>query len=133
MQLTKDNTNFTDISLSFKPNPLNGDITILKDERAISNALKNVVMIAVYERPFDSLFGSNVSKVLFEPADTMSADDLEYEIRRTILRNEPRVRVKDVRVNINYDTGHYDVTIVYVIIGFEEVLTLDFILTPTTT
>ena len=133
VQLTKTNKKFTDISLSFQPNPLNGDISVLKDERAINNALKNIIMTSLYEKPFDSMFGSTVNRILFEPADTMTADDLQFEIKRAIARNEPRVKVEFVDVRINYDTGDYNVKIKYLIIGYDEVLNVDFILTPTTT
>ena len=133
VQLTKTNKTFTDISLSFTPNPLNGDITVLKDERAINNALKNIVMTAIYERPFDSMFGSTISRLLFEPADEMTTEDLRQEIERAIRRNEPRVKTKRIEVKINYDTGDYDVKIIYVIVGYDEVFNVNFILTPTTT
>ena len=133
VQLTKTNKKFTDISLSFQPNPLNGDISVLKDERAINNALKNIIMTSLYEKPFDSMFGSTVNRILFEPADTMTADDLQFEIKRAIARNEPRVKVEFVDVRINYDTGDYNVKIKYLIVGYDEVLNVDFILTPTTT
>ena len=133
VQFTKTNKKFTDISLSFQPNPLNGDISVLKDERAINNALKNIIMTSLYEKPFDSMFGSTVNRILFEPADTMTADDLQFEIKRAISRNEPRVKVEFVDVRINYDTGDYNVKIQYLIIGYDEVLNVDFILTPTTT
>ena len=133
VQLTKTNKKFTDISLSFQPNPLNGDISVLKDERAINNALKNIIMTSIYEKPFDSMFGSTVNRILFEPADTMTADDLQFEIKRAIARNEPRVKVEFVDVRINYDTGDYNVKIKYLIVGYDEVLNVDFILTPTTT
>ena len=133
VKLTKTNKKFTDISLSFQPNPLNGDISVLKDERAINNALKNIIMTSLYEKPFDAMFGSTVNRILFEPADTMTADDLQFEIKRAIARNEPRVKVEFVDVRINYDTGDYNVKIKYLIIGYDEVLNVDFILTPTTT
>ena len=133
MQLTKTNKDFTDISLSFQPNPLNGDITVLKNERAINNALKNCVMIAVGEGTFDYNFGSVINQLLFEPADEMTAEDMIQEIERTIARNEPRVETKDIIVRINYDTGEYNVRIEYKIVGYDETFNVDFVLTPTTT
>ena len=130
--LTRVNREFKDISLAFTPNPINGDITVLKNERAISNSLKNCVMIAVSEVPFDNEMGSIVNQMLFEVADEMTMDDISEEIRRTIARNEPRVEVKDLI--INYDENNaYDISVYYVIKGNEEVLILDFILTPSTT
>ena len=133
VQLTKDNKTFTDISLSFQPNPLNGDITVLRDDRAITNALKNCVLIAAGETSFDNNFGSVVSTLLFEPTDEVTADDLRYEIERTIKRNEPRVEIDFIRVIPNYDQGSFSVIIQYKIVGYDQTFNVDFILTPTTT
>ena len=93
---------FVDLSLSFEPNPLNGDITILKNERAISNALKNIIVFVVGEVPFNNSVGSYVTDYLFEtygPAVTML---LKEEIERCIKRNE-------VRQYRNRQNNHHDV------------------------
>ena len=122
---------FVDISLSFTPNPINGDIPLLKDERAINNALKNCVMIAVKEVPFNRNMGSIVGQLLFEPADSITADDLQNEIERTIKFNEPRVKLQDVIVTLIEESYTYDVKIQYKIVGYDTIYVFNTILTPT--
>ena len=92
--LNKRAKQFTDISLSFEPHPLTGDITILRNERAINNALKNLIMIAAGEVPFQSLVGSHVRSYMFEMvADEATAQFLKDEITRLIEAWEPRANL----------------------------------------
>ena len=133
MQLIKNNKNFTDISLSFQPNPLNGDITVLKNERAINNSLKNCVMTGVGEAPFNEDFGSVINSLLFEPTDLLASDMIESEVRRAIEFNEPRVELQDVKARVNQDAGDISVSVKYNITGYDETINAEFILTPSTT
>ena len=148
VQLTRRIREFTDISLSFQANPVTGDITTLKNERAIQNAMKNCVMIATKEKVFNSQFGSAIGNNLFELDDEFSTSEIGREVRRTIEYNEPRVKVNDVRVknsrdnqsassvtknrsinNVFYDNAVF-VTVIYEIIGYQEIFNTEFILTP---
>ena len=51
---------FKDISLSFQPHPVTGDIPVLKNERAISRSVRNIVETIPGEKFFDPSFGSEV-------------------------------------------------------------------------
>ena len=101
VQLTRRIRDFTDISLSFKVNPANGDLTVLKNERAIQNALKNCIMISTNSVPFNPNFGSVVNRSLFDLDDVFTLADIEGEIERTIAYNEPRVEVLKVQAKVN--------------------------------
>ena len=122
---------FSDISLAFEPNGVTGDLTILKNERAINNSLRNLVMIAPTEVPFRSDIGSKVSTYLFDLIDEGTAGLLTLEIERTIRYNEPRVRIQDVIVDPRPDENGFMVTIIYKIVGFDNVFTFKELLTPT--
>lgn len=88
-------------------------------------------MISVNEVPFNHLMGSTVNDYLFEVMDELTEDELEDEILRTIKRNEPRADVTGVIANILPDSNSIDVQIYYKIKGYDEVITVDFILSPT--
>ena len=130
-QLTKKNRRFIDISLSFTPNPVNSDLTVITDERAINNAIKNLVLIQPNEVPFSRDIGSNVSNLLFEFCDDITASDIEEEIRRTINFAEPRVELELVEVTPKPETYEFAVVIKYKIVGTEKTFTINQILTPT--
>ncbi len=90
---------FKDISLSFRPHPITRDVTPLKNESAISRAVKNLVLTHLQERPFNPTLGSRIGNTLFELMDVGSASIIADEIRNTIDNFEPRVELIDVEVN----------------------------------
>ena len=57
---------FKDVSMSFKYNPLSGDLIALKNENAIAKAVRNIVSTTPGEKFFDPEFGSNVGEILFK-------------------------------------------------------------------
>ena len=132
VQLTRRIREFTDISLSFQANPRTGDITVLKNERAIANALKNCVMFPTDTIAFDPAFGSQVGEMLFELDDDFTRISIQDEIERTIAYNEPRVEIIKVDVQ-DGGINEVKVRIDYKIIGYLEIFNVEFILTPTST
>ena len=131
IEIKRRSKSFIDLSLSFEPNPLNGDITLLKNERAISNALKNIIVFVVGEVPFNNSVGSYVTDYLFEtygPAVTML---LEEEIDRCITRNEPRVENQEITCQLDEYEDTIKVTIEYNIVGYDQIFTLEHLLTST--
>ena len=120
---------FKDISLSFKPHPITRDVIPLKNESAISRAVKNLVLTHLQERPFNPTLGSRIGNTLFELMDVGSASIIADEIRNTIDNFEPRVELIDVEVTPYYDSHAYDILIVYNIVGIEATTqNLSFIL-----
>ena len=129
--VTKPFKEFVDISLAFSPHPLTGDITVLRDYRAINASLKNCIMIAVEEKPFNTTFGSQILQLMFEMVDGSTASMLEEEITRSISYNEPRVNLEDVMVQPKPEQNEFKIEIKYLIVGYEEVLSFTHILTQT--
>ena len=54
---------FKDLSMSFKFNPLSGDLIALKNENAIARAVRNIVLTTPGEKLFDPDFGSSVGEI----------------------------------------------------------------------
>jgi len=131
IQLRRKDKTFIDVSLAFEPNPITSDLTVLLDDRAINNAMKNLILIAPSEVPFDRDVGSKTRDYLFDLIDTGTAGILTMEIERAIKFGEPRVELQRVLVDPRPDQNHFMVTVVYKIIGFEEVFTVNQILQPT--
>ena len=130
-QLSRKDKMFSDISLSFEPNPVTGDITTLLDQRAINNAIKNAILIAPKEAPFNPNFGSNINNMIFELADSDTGVLLEDEIKRSIKFNEPRVTNVSVKVVAQPGQNSIRATVVYKIVGQDQFITFDQILSPT--
>ena len=108
---------FKDISMSFKYNPLSGDLIGLKNENAIARSVRNIILTNPGEKIFDPNFGSNVSNILFETVDDITAVSIQDEIENSLKNYEPRVEIIDVIVDPDYDNNQFDVTISYQIVG----------------
>ena len=50
---------YKDITLDFQPNPVTGDLNVLKNERAIMRSVRNLVQTKTKERFYDDI-GSDV-------------------------------------------------------------------------
>lgn len=104
---------YIDLDMNFIAHPIKKDVSKLVGERAIINAMKNLLLTNHYERPFQPYLGSNVKKILFEPLDDISARTLETEIA-TVLRNfEPRVEILQVFVKAEYDKNGFSVNVLF--------------------
>ena len=110
---------FKDVSMSFKFNPLSGDLIALKNENAIARAVRNIVLTTPGEKFFDPDFGSSVSEILFENVDEITAISIEDEIKSSLRNYEPRVELINLTVNPNFDENQFDVRITYRIVGID--------------
>ena len=50
-------TGYADLDLSLTKHPIRNDIVLLKDDKAIKNAVKNLLRSNFYERPFQPTLG----------------------------------------------------------------------------
>ena len=123
---------FKDLSASFQTNPLSNDLIALKNESAIARSVRNLVLTAQGERPFQPVLGTGVSRLLFENMDKLTASAIRSELRTTIENYEPRVEINEIIVEPDYEGNAMNVTLQYFIIGIdapEQELT--FALEPT--
>ena len=110
---------FKDISATFQINPLNNDLIGLKNENAISRAIRNLILTSPGDRPFQPDFGSSVNTSIFETLDSITASSLQQQIENTIIKYEPRVELIDVIVTPNIPNNSFDVIINYKVVGIE--------------
>jgi phage baseplate assembly protein W len=123
--ITRTTQIFRDFDLAFSAHPNTGDLAILKNEDAIKQAVKILVLTNFYERPFHSELGSPVRNLLFELATPLTIHTLRRAITDVIENFEPRVRVDSVDVSINDDTNGCNVTLQYTIIGLQTIQELN--------
>ena len=132
MPLERVSQGFKDISATFQTNPLNDDLIAIKNETAIARSIRNIVFTLPGEKFFDEDFGSDISRSLFENIDDISANLIQDQISQSIRNFEPRVRLRNVFADPNFDDNAFNVTIVYDIIGIDvPAQELQFVLQPT--
>jgi len=108
---------FRDINLSFKRHPVTNDVLVLKNEDAIKRAVQNIVLTIVGEKPFQDIFGTNVSNSLFELNTALESIGIREQILSSISNFEPRVNNVDANVTIGADTNDMFITVEYDIVG----------------
>lgn len=122
---------FKDINLSFKRHPVTNDLLTIKNEDAIKRSVQNIVLTIVGEKPFESLFGTNVSDSLFELNTSLQHIGIKEQILSSINNFEPRVNNLDAAVTIDSDSHDMYVTVQYDIIGLPiPTQTVDVLLFP---
>ncbi|MBI19533.1 MAG: hypothetical protein CMB73_03050 [Euryarchaeota archaeon] len=102
---------YSDFDLSFLKHPNTKDVTILKDIDAVKQSVKNLVLTARGERPFEPLLGSNIRTLLFEPVDDFTAFDIKEEVAITLQNFEPRARILNIDVVSEPDNNRFRLSI----------------------
>lgn len=102
---------YSDLDLKFDRQPLNGDVSMVYDNRSVINSLKNLLLTNFYERLWQPDLGSNLSLLLFEPVDPLTALSIEKEIGLVIKNFEPRITVESIKVDPSYDENGYNITL----------------------
>jgi phage baseplate assembly protein W len=119
---------YKDLDLLFNVHPIKKDVNKHTAEMAVINSVKNLILTNHYERPFQPEIGSNVSKLLFEQLDFVTAAALEREISQTIRNFEPRASVYRIRALPDYDNNGFTIDMEFTIINRTEPITITFFL-----
>ena len=115
--MAKVSKKFVDINPNFEKHPITGDLPMLKNENAIKQAVKNIVMTMFGEKFFQPLFGTSVRSSLFELFDPLVADRLTVSIENALRDYEPRISVDSVDYLDDQDDNALEITINYSIVG----------------
>ena len=91
----------------------------MKNESAISRSVRNIVQTIPTERFFNSLFGSDVYKSLFDFVDFGTASNIKGQIEISLHNFEPRIENVVVEVDPQPDNNTFNCTVIYDIIGQE--------------
>lgn len=119
---------YSDIDLNFRPNPVTGDLTSIKDTESVKASVMNLIMTSFNERPFQPEVGSGVRGLLFEPADPITIFGIEEAVKRVIKNFEPRVRILDIQSIFYEDNNAYELTLTFQIITTQQIATTTLVL-----
>tara|TARA_B100000214_G_C23699234_1_gene504484 strand:- start:173 stop:592 length:420 start_codon:yes stop_codon:yes gene_type:complete len=119
---------FKDLGIGFVRNANTKDVAIVKNDNAIKQAVKNLILTVPGEKPFQPDIGSRISELLFEPLDPFTSISIKEEVINTITQYEPRVRIIAVNVKANFEKNSFDVELRYQIVGLPPVETIEFVL-----
>ena len=111
---------FKDLNITFKPHPVTGDLTTVKDEAAIKQAIINLLLTNRGERMFAPQIGSSLSELLFEMLDYATASLVNTEVENTLTVYEPRIKILSLATTPNFDDNGFDVELVFEVIGRDD-------------
>ena len=117
---------YADLNLNFSKHPGTKDLAKKRDIEAVKQSVKNLIMTNHYERPFHPEIGSNVSSILFENMNPVTANILTRAISEVIQNFEPRAKLINVLALPAYDRNGYECTIAFTIVNIPgEMVTLE--------
>jgi len=108
---TKGTVTYSDFDMSFKSNPLTGDLRKKTDVESIKQSLKTLLYTNFGERPFRPYMSGGLTDLLFEPLDQITTLELEKSIRTVISNWEPRVSIVSLSVTENSDRNELEVSL----------------------
>ena len=106
-----------DFSLTFEKNAVTNDILALKNEAAIKESVKNIVLYNFYEKPFDPFFGGNIIGLLFENSTPTMELEIKNRIEESVEVYEPRVTAVSVQVEFEPERNELNCSVRYLILG----------------
>ena len=89
-----------DFDLSFRRHPSTGKLLMKKDDEAVKQALKNLVLTNRYERPFRPEFGGDVRRRLFDNFDSIDLYSYETQIETAIENYDARITLEPYAIQI---------------------------------
>ena len=119
---------WSDLDLSLKIHPIRKDIIPLKDDAAIKNAVKNLLISNFYERPFQDDLGANLRGLLYEPADVITEIELRDNIREVLTKYEPRISVTNIVIRDNSQANEYGITVNFNIKEYDSADSVEIVL-----
>lgn len=104
---------YSDLDLTFRRLPVTNDVALSYDDQSVIRSVRNLLLTGFYERPFQPNLGSNLNKLLFEPADQLTSNLIESEVRNVISNFEPRVTINSINVTISPDENSFNLSMTF--------------------
>ena len=119
---------YSDISTNFIRHPITNELVTVKNEDSVRQALKNLILTSIGEKPFNPYFGSNINKSLFEQFTPFLQEDILRYINLAVSQFEPRVNLLNVAIEDSPDNNGYSINIVFSLINKPEPINLSLLI-----
>jgi phage baseplate assembly protein W len=122
---------FSDFHKDLTQNPITEDLAVKRDEEAVKEAIKNLILTDRGERLMQPLVGGNIRAILFENNTPATIKIIQETVKETINFYEPRATLLDVIVQSSLDESTVEVAIYFYINNIEQPITLTVFLERT--
>tara|TARA_X000000950_G_scaffold285033_1_gene389642 strand:+ start:2003 stop:2419 length:417 start_codon:yes stop_codon:yes gene_type:complete len=126
--VTKKPNLYSDFNKDLRISPISKDLALLKDEDAVKQSIKNLILTDPGERPMQPFLGGGIRGLLFENITPGILKVVETRCKDTISTYEPRAEVINVTASSRYDDNTVNVQIQFYIKNVDRPITLDLIL-----
>ncbi len=108
---------YSDFDLDFIAHPLTGDVSIKVNEEAIKRAIRQLIFLDKYDKPFHPEISSSIRSMLFEPILNRTVIGIETRIRFLIKQYEKRAELIDINTIADEVVGSYDISITFRVVN----------------
>jgi len=122
---------YSDFKKDLEISPLSADLTLNKDEEAVKESIRNLILTDKGERLMQPNLGGNITAMLFENITPATLLLIEDQVKTTIQLHEPRAELQNVAVTSNIDDNTVRVKITFYIKNVEQPIDLDVFLERT--
>lgn len=119
---------FTDIRKDLVLSPISEDLALLKNEAAVKESIKNLILTDRGERLMQPFLGGDIRGMLFELITPSTLVTIENRVRDTIELYEPRCELIDVTVSSRINDNSVSVSIQFYVSNVQQPTSLDIIL-----
>jgi hypothetical protein len=122
---------YSDFHKDLRVSPISKDLALMKDEDAVKQSIKNLMLTDPGERLMQPNIGGGIRQLLFEQMTPGTLKLMEENIVDTIETYEPRAELIDVRVIAGLDDTHVNISVLFSVRNEEQPIQLDVILDRT--
>lgn len=119
---------YSDFHKDLTLSPVSNDLALLKDEDAVKEAIKNLLLTDPGERPMQPYLGGGIRGLLFENITPGTLKLIQDRVQETIKTFEPRAELIDVTVTTTFDENQVGVRVQFYIVNNQQPIELDVIL-----
>ena len=122
---------YSDFKKSLEISPVSDDLTLHKDEDAVKESIKNLLLTDRGERLMQPNLGGNIRAMLFENISPGVLTMIEDQVRTCVNLYEPRAEIIDVIVTSNIDDNVVKIAVHFYIRYNQQPISVDVFLERT--
>tara|TARA_Y100000593_G_scaffold81626_1_gene152807 strand:+ start:831 stop:1217 length:387 start_codon:yes stop_codon:yes gene_type:complete len=107
--------------ITFAQHPISRNLLTVSDKDAVKLAVKNLVMMKSFDKPFHPEINGGVYNLLFEPMTDVTSTLLKEGITDALISYESRIELHDVIVIPMYNLNTYQITILFSCLNQTEI------------
>jgi phage baseplate assembly protein W len=110
---------------------VSNDVKVSFDEEAVRNSLRNIINTKPRQKVLDPDFGTELHKFLFDPVTEVRGDAIGHYLLSKLAQFEPRIKVREIDVQVLPDDNSYYINIFYTIPSINKQSSMDVTLKST--